>query len=248
MIVLISKKQICALLLLVLLTGAAALGLGGGAREASGTAGMLLAEPIYVVDPGHGGEDGGAVAGDGTVESHINLAIALRLNDVMRFCGKTTCMTRREDKSIYSDGASTLREKKVSDLKNRVAMVNSNGNAVLVSIHQNKMPEAPRVHGAQAFYNSVDGAASLAKQVQSVLNEAINTGNAKTEKQISSTIYLMKHVTAPAVLIECGFLSNPDETAALQKPEYQLKLAAAITSGLLNRSAEAEKPTPAEET
>lgn len=187
-----------------------------------------------IIDPGHGGEDGGAVATDGTVESTLNLEISLRLNDLLRLFGQETEMTRREDVSIYSPDAHTLHEKKVSDLQNRVAMVNGTENAVLLSIHQNKLPMVPSVHGAQVFYNSVSGGADLAKSIQSSLNNCVNLDNEKSEKPASSTIYLMKNITAPAVLVECGFLSNPKETAALKSRDSQLQLATAITAGYLN--------------
>lgn len=192
------------------------------------------ASSIVIIDPGHGGEDGGAVAADGTVESNINLAISKRLNVLLRFCGQECLMTRDSDVSIYSSGAKTLHEKKVSDLKNRVAIVNKTPNAVLVSVHQNNIPFASSVHGAQVFFNTKDGAKELADCIQKTLNNTINVGNKKTAKQISSTIYLMKNVKEPAVLIECGFLSNSSETKQLKTPAYQLEIAAVIASGLLN--------------
>ena len=195
---------------------------------------------VYVVDAGHGGEDGGAVAGDGTVESGLNLAIALSLNDILRFCGQETRMTRSGDDAVYSEGAATLRQKKVSDLKNRVELVNQTKNGVLVSIHQNALPASPAVHGAQVFYNTVPGSDELAAKIQEVLNGTVNAGNEKQCKKIPDSIYLMKNVTTPAVLIECGFLSNSEETAMLRNPEYQKKLAASIAGGVL---AEREKET-----
>lgn len=191
-----------------------------------------------VLDAGHGGEDGGAVSADGTVESGINLSIVLRLNDILRFCGQKTVLTRCEDISIYSGDATTLHEKKVSDLKNRVALVNSLSGAVLLSIHQNCMPSFPRVQGAQAFYNQENGASALADGVQEALNTAVNTGGKKVKKQISGSIYLTKNVSAPAVLVECGFLSNREETARLQDPSYQTRLAVAIASGFLHAERE----------
>lgn len=186
-----------------------------------------------VIDAGHGGEDGGAVADDGTVESQLNLEIARRLNDTLLFAGQRTCMTRTEDVSIHSEDAATLREKKVSDLKNRVALVNGTENAVLISIHQNSLPSSPVTHGAQVFWNTVEGGDALAGVVQDRLNLAVNVGNEKVPKQIPSTIYLMKNVTAPAVIVECGFLSNSGETVHLQEAAYQRKLAVAIASGYL---------------
>ncbi len=188
---------------------------------------------VYVLDAGHGGEDGGALSSTGDKESDINLGITLRLDALLRLLGKETVLTRDTDVSIYTDGADTLRQKKVSDLRNRVALVNAIPNAVLISIHQNSLPGVPSVHGAQAFYNTVEPGATLAQSVQAALNQSINTGE-KSEKQIDKTIYLMKNATCPAVLVECGFLSNADEAARLQTPEHQKKLAAAIAAGILN--------------
>ena len=190
-----------------------------------------------VIDAGHGGEDGGAVAADGTAESGINLAIAERLCALLRFCGCDVVMTRSEDKAIYSDGAETLRQKKVSDLKNRVALVNGLANAALLSVHQNSMPSAPRVHGAQVFYAAAAGSDTLAQQIQGILNDAVNDSE-KSAKKIAQGVYLMKNVTHPAALIECGFLSNNAETEKLKTEEYQMRLALCIAGGYLNWEAE----------
>ena len=145
------------------------------------------------------GEDGGAVAADGTVESGINLAIAQDLDALLRFLGCETRMTRTEDAAIYSDGARTLREKKASDLKNRVALVNETPNAVLLSIHQNSLPASRRVHGAQAFHARTEGSEALAESVQVALNAAVNPGNEKSRKVIDKSVYLMKNISCPAV-------------------------------------------------
>lgn len=217
----------------LLLVGTAAVLKEGGKAALTAARISLPQTPTFVVDAGHGGEDGGAVAGDGTVESTVNLAVAQRVNDLLRFCGAQTKMTRTSDRSTYSGEQKTIHAKKVSDLKNRVTLVNETENSILVSIHQNCLPSAPRVHGAQVFYNTAGGAEALAANVQAALNRSVNPGNEKHMKKISPSIYLMKHVNAPAVLIECGFLSNPSETAALQQPDYQLKLASAIAAGVL---------------
>lgn len=235
MILVIRKKLLlyCAGLFLFLCGMAVALGQGSGDSVAAvGSAGQCPA--VVVIDAGHGGEDGGAVSADGTVESTLNLQISRRLNDLLRLLGQNTEMTRRENISIHSGDADTLHERKVSDLKNRVALVNGLENSVLLSIHQNKLPSSPSVHGAQAFYNHVDGSADIAKSIQAALNRSINSNNAKSEKRIPSTIYLMKNITAPAVLVECGFLSNPAETDKLETGEYQIRLAVAIAAGYLN--------------
>jgi N-acetylmuramoyl-L-alanine amidase len=196
-------------------------------------------EPVIViVDPGHGGEDGGAVSAGGVKESQLNLEISLRLNDLLHFAGQRTVMTRMEDISICDEGLNTIRQRKVSDLKNRVALVNEQTPAVLLSIHQNSLPSSPATHGAQAFYNKQDGAEALAESIQDALNAAANTGNGKRAGKIPDSIYLMKNITAPGILVECGFLSNSAETGQLQDPAYQLRLASAIAAGYLRGASE----------
>ena len=189
--------------------------------------------PVVVIDAGHGGEDGGAVSSAGAEESRINLDIALRLNRLLRFCGTRTLMTRADDSSIGDPGLATVRERKASDLKNRVKLVNETENAVLLSIHQNSLPSSPVTHGAQVFWNLQRGSRELAKEIQRALNAQINTERPKEVREISSSIYLMKHVQAPAVLVECGFLSNAAEAQRLQEESYQTKLAAVIAAGYL---------------
>ena len=188
---------------------------------------------VWVIDAGHGGEDGGAVSADGTKESDLNLAVALRLDALLAFVGEETCMTRIGDVSIHSGSAVTLRQKKRSDLENRVEMVNNTQGAILVSIHQNSLPSSKRTHGAQVFYGKEEGSAALAGSVQTLLNQTVNAGNEKTEKAIDASIFLMKNVTAPAILIECGFLSNEGETALLKSGEYQRLLSIVIAAGIL---------------
>lgn len=195
-----------------------------------------------VVDAGHGGEDGGAMSPDGVEESRLNLEIALRVNDLLRFAGQRTLLTRSEDITTSDPNLDTIRQRKVSDLKNRVALVNSTENAVLLSIHQNSLPSSVVTHGAQVFWNRQEGAEELAETVQDALNSSVNVGNEKLPKLIPITIYLMKNITAPGIIVECGFLSNPEETNRLQQPDYQLKLAAAITAGYLRCAAGEEVP------
>jgi N-acetylmuramoyl-L-alanine amidase len=196
--------------------------------------GGKAAGTIVVIDAGHGGEDGGAVSGSGVPESGINLNIALSLREVLSFCGQRTVMTRTDEGALSSDDAASLREKKVSDLKNRVALVEATPQARLISIHQNSIPGHAAVHGAQVFYNAVAGGDQIADAMQNLLNETVNTGAPRQCKQISDTIYLMKNVTCPAVLVECGFLSNRAEAELLQNNTYQKKLAAVIAAGYLN--------------
>lgn len=174
------------------------------------------------------------------MESTLNLAIAKRLQELLLFTGQSVVMTREEDISIHSEDAQTIREKKVSDLANRVALVQDTPNAVLISIHQNSLPEVPSVRGAQVFYGDVSGSEALADSVQKSLNATVNLGNEKKIHPISSSIYLMKHVDCPAILVECGFLSNQPENALLKENAYQMRLAAAIASGFLSVSYESD--------
>ena len=222
----------------------AAILLTGSHRQAvpvSG-AGQGSAPRVVVIDPGHGGQDGGAVAEDGTAESAINLAVSLRLEGLLRFAGVSTDMTRRTDEMVCDANLATMRQRKVSDIHNRVQLVNDCPGAVLLSIHQNSLPSSPETHGAQAFWNREAGAEELAGMLQAELNSAVNTHRAKEPRKIPETIYLMNHVTAPAVLVECGFLSNQEETACLKQAEYQMKLAAVIAAGYLQWAAGAEVP------
>lgn len=195
-----------------------------------------------VLDPGHGGEDGGAVSAGGVEESGLNLEITLRLRDLLTFAGQKTVLTRDSDEMICDAGLSSLRQRKASDIRNRVGLVNDTEGAVLLSIHQNSLPSSPVTHGAQVFWNRQGGAHALAEAVQEDLNGCINTHRAKQAKQIPSTIYLMGHITAPGILVECGFLTNEEETRLLQTPAHQRKLAAAIAAGYLRCAAGEEGP------
>ena len=180
---------------------------------------------IIVIDPGHGGVDGGATSCTGILESRFNLEIGLRLNDLFRFLGYSTKMIRTEDISVYTEG-DTIARKKMSDLKQRVHLVNETENALLLSIHQNHFPDG-RYSGAQVFYAGAEGSQTLAKQLQSAFLKYLNPGSRRQEKKCSG-VYLMEHIRCPGVLIECGFLSNPEEEAKLRRPDYQKKLCAVI--------------------
>ena len=188
----------------------------------------VRAAPVFVLDAGHGGADGGAVSTSGVYESDINLDVALRLRDVFALLGCDVVMTRRDEASLADDPAASLRQQKVSDTQNRVALVNSVERAQLISIHQNSLPGHPSVRGAQAFYSATDGSGELAEKIQQALNKVINVENNKNIKPISRDVYLMNHVTCPAVLVECGFLSNDSETERLQEASYQTLLAVTI--------------------
>lgn len=180
-----------------------------------------------IIDAGHGGVDGGATSCSGVLESQYNLEIALRLKDLCHLLGMKTLMIRKTDCSVYTEGGS-IAAKKVSDLKNRVALINGTDDAALISIHQNYYPDS-RYSGAQVFYGKHHDSESIAKALQKALIETVNIGSRRQSKKATG-IYLMQHVEQPGVLLECGFLSNPEEDAKLQDDMYQKKLCAVIAS------------------
>ena len=185
-----------------------------------------------VIDAGHGGEDGGAVSVTGAPESQINLAIALKLEDILALYGFAPEMMRREDISLHDNSAETLREKKVSDLHNRVAFLSQLEQPFLISIHQNSYPQ-PQYYGAQVFYAPTQGSQEFAEHVQKKLIAALAPKNSRSAKQIPDTVYLMNHLSCPAILVECGFLTNPAEEALLRQDTYQRKFAAVLASTVL---------------
>ncbi len=187
--------------------------------------------PTVIIDAGHGGEDGGTISLSGTHESAVNLEISLRLNDFLHFLGVSTKMIRTSDVSVYTEGA-TIAQRKVSDIRNRVNIVESTPEALLVSIHQNHFSEE-KYRGAQVFYAGTDGSAELAEALQNTLCTHVDSDNHRECKK-AQDVYLMNHVSCPAVLIECGFLSNYAEEQLLTSAAYQKKIAAAIGCCILN--------------
>lgn len=181
----------------------------------------------FIIDAGHGGVDGGAVSCTGVYESHINLEIALRLNDLMQLLGYDTKMIRTTDVSIFTSGE-TIAAKKASDLKERVRIVNETENGILLSIHQNHYSDS-YYSGGQMFYPKTEGSAALARQLQTAFVSSLNPGSNRKEKPAEG-LYLMKHIQKTGVLIECGFLSNYEEEARLRSVEYQKKLSSVIAS------------------
>lgn len=185
--------------------------------------------PVIVIDAGHGAPDGGSTGVSGTREEAVNLSVAKRLQSFLTLLGYDCVMTRTGPDCIASEG-DTIRQKKQSDLKNRVELVNSFPAAVLVSIHQNHFPES-RYSGPQILHTS--GAEELARAAQQALTQALAPGS-KREPKSASGIYLMEHITHPGILVECGFLSNPEEERKLNSPEHQKKIAAILAAVLAN--------------
>ena len=164
-------------------------------------------QPQLILDAGHGGEDGGAVSLNGSPESQINLSIVQRMDGILGLFGQPAILIRNDDRSLHDETAATLREKKVSDLKNRVSMVEKAGNATLISIHQNSFPEK-KYRGSQVFYANTDGSQALAEHIQKAICQTIQQDNTRLAKPIPDQVYLMNHISHRAVLVDCGFLSR----------------------------------------
>ena len=178
-----------------------------------------------IIDAGHGGEDGGATSCTGVLESQTNLQISLRLEDMLHLLGIQTKMIRTTDRSIYTTG-STISARKMSDLKERVRIVNETDNAVLISIHQNTFSDS-FYNGAQVFYNAKGEAEALANNLQKNFVGYLNPGSKRKAKH-ADKVYLMEHTNTTGVLIECGFISNPKEAMLLNSEMYQRSVSALI--------------------
>ncbi len=193
------------------------------------------AEKIKVIiDAGHGGVDGGAVASDNTLEKNINLEIALILNDLLRMSGADTIMVRDSDISIHSPSAKTIRAKKASDLHNRLKIIQDNPDYIFISIHQNTYSDS-FYKGAQVFYSPLSSeSVDLAGCLQDSIASRLQKDNERAIKKCTSDVYLIYNSQSTAVLCECGFISNAEELNNLKNKEYQKQIAFCIFSGILD--------------
>ena len=175
----------------------------------------------------------GAESSNGTTEAETNLKIALKLQNLLEQSGCTVILTRSDENAIFDIDSKTLKQKKISDIRNRVKIGNESSADIFVSIHLNKIPQS-QYDGWQTFYKegSQEGA-NLAKLIQSNLNEAIQKENKREAKTIEN-IYIIKHVEIPTTIVECGFLSNPEEEKKLLDDEYQNRLAWGIYNGIID--------------
>lgn len=188
----------------------------------------LTKKPTVIIDAGHGGEDGGTVSESGVVEKDINLKIAEKLNNLFAKNGYNTVMIRKEDKLIYDDGCNSIRSKKSSDLHNRLNIINENENSVLISIHQNHYTES-KYYGAQVFYSGNNPKSeALAQCIQRNIVLTLQPENKRQIKKSGSEIFILNNAKVPAVMVECGFLSNHSEALLLNTEEYQDKMAECI--------------------
>ncbi len=187
-----------------------------------------------IIDPGHGGVDGGAVGANGVVEKGINLDISLKLKSFFQMAGYQVIMTRDDDRSIHDEGSNTIRKKKVTDIHNRFKIVENNPKAIFISIHQNKFSKS-KFTGTQVFYSANnEDSKTLAQFIQDKVTGLLQPDNDRQIKPAGSNLYILYHAKSPAVLVECGFLSNSQEATLLQNNDYQNKMAFSIFCGTLD--------------
>ncbi len=190
--------------------------------------------PVVIIDPGHGGIDGGAVSADGYPEKDINLEISLRLRDIMRLNGWQVVMTRDTDMSIHDESAKSVRQQKVSDLYNRLDIMKNNPQALVVSVHLNTYPQT-KYYGAMVFYGvrQAERSKELAELLQANLKKHLQPENGRVVKKGYKDLFLLQQAPNITVLVECGFMSNIPEMKKLRDEEYQTKLAVVIAVSLM---------------
>ena len=202
-------------------------------KESVPTVSLPVSGKTIVIDAGHGKPDEGAESSRGTTEAETNLKIALKLQNLLEQSGSSVILTRSDENAIYDIDSKTLRQKKISYIHKRVKIGNESSADIFVSIHLNKIPQQ-QYDGWQTFYNakSAEGQ-KLAVSIQNNLNDAIQKENNRVAKSIEN-IYIVKHVEIPTTIVECGFLSNPEEEKLLLEDEYQNKLAWGIYNGIID--------------
>lgn len=190
----------------------------------------------YVIDAGHGGEDAGAIANDGTLEKDLNLEIAFLLKDILELNGSNVKMTRSTDTLLYDyygDLDNYKGQKKVYDLKNRLKIANEFENSVYVGIHMNKFPSS-KYKGLQVYYSpNTEKSAEIASAIKDNTRLYLQKDNRRETKKADSSIYILNNAQCPAVLVECGFLSNEEELRNLKSKDYQVRLSLTLFCSLI---------------
>lgn len=191
-------------------------------------------EFCIIIDAGHGGEDGGTSAADGTLEKDINLSIAKYLKSFLGASGYRTIMLRNSDEQLGDTNLPTIRQRKVSDIRTRLKITQSYPEAIFISIHQNHYT-SPKYSGTQVFYSTKSQYSKmLADSIQNSVTHQLQPENKRTTKSVGTNIYLLYNCELPAVMVECGFMSNPNESEKLKTPEYQKQIAFSIMCGIQN--------------
>ena len=189
-------------------------------------------EITVVIDAGHGGEDGGAVGVTGVLEKDLNLALASLIGERLTAAGVKVVYTRREDKLLYTEEQNVRGQRKMWDLKNRLLVAAEQKRAILLSIHMNKYPSAS-VSGLMTYYATGKESRALALSIQSKVEADFPTMKRRVPKEAGDSIYLLAHAPCPAVLVECGFLSNPEECEKLSQKDYQSRLSFSIFCAMM---------------
>lgn len=204
-------------------------------------------KPVIVLDAGHGGLDSGAVGPEGTLEKDVNLSVVLTLRDMFEMSGFEVVLTRDEDISIYDDGVVGIRNQKLNDMDNRLKIVQSYPDSIFLCVHQNNFTD-PKYFGGQMFYNNNNPKNRTLAQIMQNRFAALQPGNDREIKLSGDELYLLKSNKHPSLMIECGFLSNPEEEQKLATWEYQQKVAFTIYSGVMEfLDATSEKPSEFDE-
>ena len=186
-----------------------------------------------ILDAGHGGEDAGAVSEDGILEKELNLLMCEQIRDILKVHNIDVVLTREEDKLLYTEQQNIKGQRKIYDLKNRYLIASEYENAVFVSVHMNKFPES-QYKGLQVYYSPNDECSKeLAYSIQSSVVSQLQTDKNRKIKKATSSIYLLDRLKCPAVLVECGFLSNADDCKNLTDEEYRTKLCWLICSAII---------------
>ena len=228
----ISKKRILFILTIIMVSALSFIGLERQESTVE-TVSLPVSGKTVVLDAGHGYPDEGAESASGVTEASINLVITKKVQTLLEQSGCTVFLTRSDENGIYDLDANTLREKKVSDIKNRVKIGNESSADVFVSIHLNKIPQS-QYYGWQAFFKANnEKSEELAKSLQEELNASIQKENKREALKITGK-YIIEHVEIPISIVECGFLSNLEEAKLLQQDGYQNKIAWGIYNGIMD--------------
>ncbi len=227
------KSSLSAALLFLIITGIILIRVNGNAYISANNISNVNPEPVLIIDAGHGGADGGAVAKDGTRESIINLSIASKLESLCKLFGVNPIMTRISEELDYPSDANSIALKKRWDQNRRLELINSFQNAILISIHQNKYPDS-RPSGPQVLYAPNDDSKALGELTHNMLNDTLCSHNRRVASPIADNIYLINKAKCPAILVECGFISNESELYLLLNDNYQKQIASVIFSSYIS--------------
>ncbi len=207
------------------------------------TAAAASTKPVIVLDAGHGGLDSGAVGATGVLEKDVNLSIVLALRDMFEMSGFEVVLTRDEDISIYDPGIEGIRNQKLNDMDNRLEIIQKYPDSIFLCIHQNNFTD-PKYFGGQMFYNNNNPQNRTLAQIMQNKFAQLQPGNGREIKLTGEELFLLKSNKNPSLMIECGFLSNPEEEQKLSTWEYQQKVAFTIYGGVMEFiDATAEKPS-----